>query len=334
MAEIARRCRLSKATVSRALSLPAEQCPLNPKTRQRVIQLATGLGYRPNWRARAFSMQKTRTVGLITAGLLPQHEAIPHQILEAFTHVLRDRGYHLALVPIDGALDWRDLVFGGHIDGCATINDPPAEVIKEIAESNLPVVAMNARRDTPLPVVTVDDFQGGRELGTYLSDLGHHQIAMYVNGAAQRHYSQLERLRGLTDGLNGGADEQVSIRFVRDTHDQAMPRLLDDWPLPTAIVCYSHYEVIPLLRELWKRGISVPDEVSVVAFNDVFPLDVTNPPLTTVSVPAEQIGAFAAESLLEQITAGAQAQPSCKVFQETLVIRDSCAAARPAAELE
>src|SRR3954462_4749998 len=83
MAEIARRCRLSKATVSRALSLPAADCPLNPKTRERVIRLAAGLGYRPNWRARAFSMQQTRTVGLITAGLLPQHEAIPHQILEA-----------------------------------------------------------------------------------------------------------------------------------------------------------------------------------------------------------------------------------------------------------
>src|SRR4029078_11136183 len=99
-----------------------------------------------------------------------------------------------------------------------------------------------------------------------------------------------------------GSDEQFSSRFAGDSHDQAMPRLLDDWPLPTAIVCYSHYEVIPLLRELWKRAISLQNEVSLLAFNDVSPLDVTNPPLTTVSVPAEQIGAFAAESLLEQIT--------------------------------
>lgn len=309
-------------------------CPLNPKTRQRVIKLASDLGYRPNWRARAFSMQKTRTVGLITAGLLPQHEAIPHQILEAFTRGLRDRGYHLALVPIEGALDWRDLVFGGHVDGCATINDPPAEVLKEIAASNLPAVAMNAARSTPLPLVTVDDFQGGREVGRYLSALGHHQLAMYVNEMAQRHYSQLERLRGITDGLNCGADEQVSIRFVRDGHDAAMPRLLDEWPMPSAIVCYSHYEVIPLLRELWQRGIKVPDDMSVVAFNDVFPLDVTNPPLTTVSVPAEQIGAYAAELLLDQIARGAQADPSCKVFDEKLVIRDSCASARPMAELD
>src|SRR3954468_2130786 len=325
MAEIARRCRLSKATVSRALSLPAADCPLNPKTRERVIRLATGLGYRPNWRARAFSMQQTRTVGLITAGLLPQHEAIPHQILEAFTRVLRERGYHLALVPIDGALNWRDLVFGGHVDGCATINDPPADVVNEIAQSNLPAVAMNAARGTPLPVVTVDDFQGGREVGKYLSELGHHQIAMYVNEHAQRHYSQLERLRGITDALNGGADQQVSIRFVRDSHDNAMPRLLDDWPMPSAIVCYSHYEVIPLLRELWTRGIKVPDDLTVFSFNDVFPLDVTNPPLTTVSVPADQIGAFAAESRLEQIRTGKRAEPSWKVFEESLVVRESCA---------
>src|SRR5687767_2612505 len=134
MAEIARRCRLSKATVSRALSLPAERCPVKPRTRERIMRVAQDLGYRPNWRARAFSRQRTHTVGLIISGLLPQHEAIPHLILEAFTRVLRGGGYHLAFVPIDGALDWRDLVFGGHVDACATLNDPAPEVVRAVSE--------------------------------------------------------------------------------------------------------------------------------------------------------------------------------------------------------
>src|SRR5947209_18803003 len=150
MAEIARRCRLSKATVSRALSMPAHECPVHPATRDKIIQLAKGMGYRPNWRARVFSRQKTHTVGLILSGLLPQHEAIPHQILEAFTRVLRQSGYHLSMVPIDGALDWRDLVFGGHVDGCATINDPAPEVVREVSQCKLPAVAMNTSPKVPL----------------------------------------------------------------------------------------------------------------------------------------------------------------------------------------
>ncbi len=325
MAEIARRCRLSKATVSRALSLPADQCPVKPETRRRIIRLAEGLGYRPNWRARAFSRQRTHTVGLILSGLLPQHEAIPHQILESFTSVLRRSGYHLSLVPIDGALDWRDLVFGGHVDGCATINDPAAEVVREIKKSNMPIVAMNTSTDTPLPVVTVDDFEGGRVAGQYLRELGHRRVAMYANADALPHYSQGERLRGVREGLRGSDADDVPVDFVRDSHERAMIRLLDQTPRPTAIICYSHYEAVPILKELWARRVRVPEQLSVIAFNDVFPLEYTIPPITTVSVPADKIGKAAARLLLKQIEEGAQAERSAEVFSEGLVIRQSCA---------
>jgi LacI family transcriptional regulator len=335
MAELARRCRLSKATVSRALSLPADQCPVKADTREKIIRLARGMGYRPNWRARAFSRQKTRTVGLILSGLLPQHEAIPHQILEAFTRVLRASGYHLSLVPIDGALDWRDLVFGGHVDACATINDPADEVVREIVKSKLPAVAMNTAPGTPLPVVTVDDADGARQIGRYLRDLGHRDVAMYVNEEAVPHYSQDERFRGLGEGLRGGRGTDgkngVSLQFVRDSHDRAMVRLIGRDPLPTAIVCYSHYEAMPLLNELWRRGVDVPRQVSVVAFNDVFPMDFTVPPMTTVSVPAEKIGTYGAKMLLKQIEGVGRAEPSAKVFPESLVVRESCAPARAGA---
>lgn len=339
MAEIARRCRLSKATVSRALSLPAELSRVNADTRERIIDLAKGMGYRPNWRARAFSQQKTQTVGLIISGLLPQHEAIPHQILEAFTKGLRENGYHLSLVPMDGARDWRDLVFGGHVDGCATINDPTSELVEELTQRNLPTVAMNASPNTPLPVVTADDVQGGREVGRYLANLGHRRVAMYVNDDAVPHFSQQDRLRGVTEGLRavaGESDRQdedrsgaVSVQFVHDSHNGAVARILEQPMLPTALVCYSHYEALPFLRELCKRNIRVPEQMSVITFNDVFPLQCTMPALTTVAVPAEKIGSYAARELLEQIKLGARSEASVKMFKESLVFRESCAPPPP-----
>ena len=325
MAEIARRCRLSKATVSRALSLPADRCLVKRHTRERILRVAKKLGYRPNWRARAFSRQKTHTVGLIITGLLPQHEAIPHQILEAFTSILRVSGYHLALVPVDGAFDWRDLVFGGHVDGCATINDEPEEVVAELSRSRMPAVVMNTSAKTRLPVVTVDDFQGGQEVGRYLRSLGHRRVAMYVNENAKPHYSQDERLRGVTAGLRASSGDRIEVQFVRDSHERAMFRLLDQRPLPTAVVCYSHYEALPILKEAWERKISIPRDLSVIAFNDVFPLDSTIPPVTRVCVPAEKIGTHAARVLLAQMAKGEQAEPSVQVFPETLVLRASCA---------
>jgi LacI family transcriptional regulator len=91
-------------------------------------------------------------------------------------------------------------------------------------------------------------------------------------------------------------------------------------------MCYSHYEAMPMLKEFWERGIRVPGQMSMVAFNDVFPMDCTVPPITTVSVPADEIGAEAARVLLRQLEDGAQAPPSAKVFAESLMIRRSCAA--------
>jgi LacI family transcriptional regulator len=329
MAEIARRCRLSKATVSRALSLPLDRSPVTPRTRERILRVAKDLQYRPNWRARAFSRGQTHTVGLITSGLLPQHETIPHLILESFGQVLRSHGYHLSLVPVDGALDWRDLVFGGHVDGCATINDPPDDVVQEIRRSKLPAVAMNASPRAPLPVVTADDHQGGVEVGQYLHSLGHRRIAMYVNKDAVSHYSQRERLRGVMDGMSSAGarqeDEELIIQFVREQHEPAMQRLLEQETLPTAIVCYSHYEAVPILQELWRRGLRVPNDMSVIAFNDVFPLECTIPPLTAVAVPADQIGRNAADQLLAQIHSGQRPRkPASETFAEQLIIRESC----------
>jgi LacI family transcriptional regulator len=267
-------------------------------------------------------------VGLILSGLLPQHEAIPHQILEAFTRVLRESGYHVSMVPIDGALDWRDLVFGGHVDACATINDPADEVVKEVSQSRLPAVAMNASPKIPLPVVTVDDIQGGAQVGRYLRDLGHRRVAMYVNEDALPHYSQEARLRGLAAGLERSDDKagETSVQFVRDSDDRAMSAMLDQEELPTAIVCYSHYEVMPVLKELWQRKIPVPQRMSVIGFNDVFPMDCTIPSMTMVSVPADKIGNYAATLLLKQINEGAQGEASVRIFPENLVGRQSCTA--------
>jgi LacI family transcriptional regulator len=333
MAEIARKLRLSKSTVSRALSLPPAGAKVKARTRERILRAAQDLKYRPNWRARAFSRGKTHTVGLIvTGGLVPQHETIPHQILESFTQVLRDRGYHLALVPVDGAHDWRDLIFGGHVDGCATINDPSAEVVRELLRSTLPAVAMNASPRLALPVVTANDFQGGRAVGEYLQSLGHHRVAMYVNDKAISHFSQRDRLRGLIDGIGSAGDDEVIVQFVRDSHEPAVARILDQRPHATAIVCYSHYEAVPMLREICMRRLRVPDDISLISFNDCFPLDCTIPPLTRVAVPAGEIGEAAALDLLDQIERGRRRGKSKPViFDERIVLRESCAACVTAA---
>jgi DNA-binding LacI/PurR family transcriptional regulator len=148
---------------------------------------------------------------------------------------------------------------------------------------------------------------------------------MYVNSQAVSHYSQRERLRGLIDGFGNGSEAGV-IQFIRDDHDAAMSRLFAQHERPTAVVCYSHYEAVPLLKEAWERGVRVPDELSVIAFNDVFPLDCTIPPVTRVRVPADDIGRYAAEQLLKQIDKGRRdSAPHAKLFGEGLVVRESCA---------
>ena len=94
---------------------------------------------------------------------------------------------------------------------------------------------------------------------------------------------------------------------------------------PTAVIVYTHFAAISLLRLLWERGIQVPRDVSVSTFSNSYPVAEVIPPLTTAALPTEEMGRIAAEMMLEQIRTSGEAEPRRVVLKETLIIRKSTA---------
>ncbi|QDU72035.1 LacI family DNA-binding transcriptional regulator [Mucisphaera calidilacus] len=336
LSDIALKCNLSKGSVSRALSMTADECPLNPRTRKRVIKVAREMGYRVNAHARALSKGRSQNIGLVYEGALPVLDSVYHDIIESLLLELRARDYHLSLIPIDEKRSWEDAILTGRIDACVCFQEYPEHVAETLQRRNMPIVLLNGISDKATGVICPNDRQG-TELGVkHLVDLGHRDIAFVADiESATPHYSILERRNAFLDAMHelvGPADE--STRIYNSTISLA--RALQTGHAPTAVLCYSHFEAIPVIRHIRRAGFDIPHDISLLAFNDVFPVDVLDPALSCIAVPAEAIGRSGARMILEQIEIVESGSASNLIntrliLDEELVLRESTAPVRAGA---
>lgn len=314
---------LSKATVSRALSSPEENEKLKPETRSRILQAAEQLGYRVNWRARAFASRKTMAVGMLFFDARPVLDGVYQLLARSLTLVLQRRGYHLVFLPVDTARDdWKSFVEGQRVDGVVALHRVSHEVVSTLTDSGMPAVLLNTGADSSLAGIDFDDQQGARDLAAHLLDLGHRHVAMFVDRYYEPHYSISERRSGLELVMRSRGGH---VEFWDDTPAVNLQRYLALSPRerPTALFCYSHFEAVWLLRQLRLSGLEVPRHVSVACFNDIFPVAETVPSLTTVAVPQERMGRLGAAMLVRLIERG-KLTPRPRVrLSEQLVVRES-----------
>ncbi len=311
--------------------MSAEDCPISEATRRRVRQTARELGYRANWQAQSLSRGRTYAIGLVYEGNLPFLDGVYNEMLGSFVQSLRDAGYHLQLVPVDHQESWKEALLGRRVDGCAMLHSAPDDLLDTVAELGIPTVLLNMDRGRGLPAICPDDEQGGRLAGRHLLELGHQRIAMYVDTSETPHFSIAARRRGLEQAIEqAGARELV---MIEDNCEDAMAVLRDTSHDITAVVCYSQYEATSLLSRLWTAGVSVPRDMSLMCFNDEFPLADLIPPVTTVAVPSAEMGWRGAEMLLGCIGAESSGDqpgdaPRPVVLQEQLITRSSTAPPR------
>ncbi|MEO1498476.1 MAG: LacI family DNA-binding transcriptional regulator [Planctomycetota bacterium] len=327
--EIASRAGVSKSTVARVLRGELkESSPRIAERADRIRQLARELNYRPNWRARAFSNQKTNGIGLLYAQSHVVFRGVMSEVAEAFDVALRKKGYHLVMVPCgDGNESWRNLVLGGAVDGIAMLFEAPRASLEAIAESGLPAVLMGDRLDKSAaeidaPEVTMNDYQGSYTATKHLTDLGHRDIVMLFYEYERDHYSVAERRAGFDDALSdAGIDSDA--RFLTHMKAEYAEPILSRPSLPSAVVCYSHFEALAVTQGLWAHDLRVPEDVSVVGFNDLVATRFLTPPLTTVAFDTRAIGRIGAELLVKQIEGDDPAAMADVVMPEQLVVRSS-----------
>ncbi len=325
--QIAERAGVSSSTVARALNGEnKEKHHGSAKRAERIRRIAAQMGYRPNWRAKAFAEGKTHSIGLFQPKWHALFDGVNPGIVEGFVSELYKNRYHVVLVPVDADdRGWRNLLVEQRVDGCAMLQHigNAGEVLNTIDRYDIPSVLINNDRGMEkISSVLIDDYAGAVLAVKHLKLLGHKRIGFYINHAAEDHYSIHDRLRGFKAelGIDGDDDSMV----WRSDTDTITSRLIGgDANRPTALVCYSHFEAIPLLHDLARFGISVPQDISVLCFNDIYPTQYLNPPLTTVTYDNNRMGRVAAQLLLRKIAREWGGEHETIIMKQHLNVRGS-----------
>lgn len=322
--DVARHLGLSKATISKVLNMPPEQCPVAQTTRQRVLEAVAELGYRPSFQARALANRRTQMVAIAyeaPLGAVPR--GVYWDIVDRLDELLGQAGLCPTFVHTHGRhRNAADMLGDQRFDACLSLGTLPPRVLEVLRAEQLPTVLINAEADASWTCVNVNDVGGAELVMKHLLALGHKRIAYNAGRYANTHPSAIDRATTYTRMMHE-AGLEPDKPFIGPV-DEFVERCINGPYKPTAILDFEHWTAVIVLQRLWRRGVRVPDDVSVATFNDVYPVTLTIPPLTTVRLPSEGIAKHAAEQLIARI-ADPLLPPEHIVLDETLIIRESTA---------
>ncbi len=325
--DVAARAGVHKATVSRALNAHTRR-QVSEETVVRVEAAAAELGYVPNAMARGLRTSSSMTIGVIIPDLT--NPFFP-PIVRGIENFLQPRGYTALLANTDGSeaieRSALDSLLGRRVDGLIVASGSRhGTALAEAHEAGVLAVLLNRDAgETPYPLVTGSDASGIAAAVAHLAGLGHRRI-LHLAGPADFSTSQarvdaFQEACSATRGLTGTVIETWALSV--EAGQQAMDRLLTERrPRPTAIVAGNDLVAFGALRSLRSHGLSCPGDLSIVGFNDVEFAQDSNPPLTTVHVPMQEMGAEAARLLLEAIERGSQ-EPVVLRLPVSLIVRGS-----------
>ena len=295
------------ATASRALN-PATRGMVNADTARRVIRVAESLGYRPNPIARGLKTAKSGTVGLVIPDLT--NPLFP-PIVRGIEDVLGPAGYSGLIVNTDNdpareraqVESLRSRQVEGLIIATALTHHP---LLEQLRREEVVMVMVNRRPDgIDVSSITPDDATGIQLAVQHLADLGHTRIA-HLAGPSNTS-TGVVRARSFRTTVRdlGLVDDPALVRTCDHWSERAgaaaLRELLDSGADVTAIVAGNDLIALGCYDVFAERGIACPADVSVVGFNDMPFLDKLGPPLTSVAIPHQQIGAEAARLLLDGI---------------------------------
>jgi LacI family transcriptional regulator, repressor for deo operon, udp, cdd, tsx, nupC, and nupG len=322
--DVARLAGVSTATVSRALNGIGQ---IAPATRAAIEAAVEQLGYRPNTVARSLVTKSTQTIALLLPDITnPFYAALVSGIEQ---HALA-RGYTMLLCTTEGDAEreeqYLSLLRAKQVDGALVdgLRLPPERIARFVGDG-FPIVCLDRDIESnAIPLVQVDNRLGGRLATEHLIRLGHRRIA-HVTGARELGISE-ERLAGYRGALADDVDEQLVVdgEFTEESGHTAMLGLLERRPDLTAVFAANDLSALGVLSALSTSGRRVPDDVSVVGFDDLRLSAFTSPPLTTIQQPAIEIGQRATELLID-LTHGKSTPEVRHLLEPRLVVRGSTA---------
>jgi DNA-binding LacI/PurR family transcriptional regulator len=319
--EVARRARVSTATVSRVLN---NVSVVKTATRTRVIKAIEELKYHPNLHARSLAGGKSRSIGVIVSNIENPFFLDIYKAVEADAHAA---GYEVIMANTDYRSEQLvtsiRLMIGRRVAGIAAIvSEMEPELIEQLTDNGIPVVFYDVGEPRKnITCIRVNYGRGMEKLVSYLYSLGHRKLG-FVG-----HHSMLgpidERLKVVLDARKRYPGLQVQTAADSDSLEggrRATRALLAANPNLTAIVCVNDLTAVGALRELRDRGLRIPEDVSVTGFDNVELAQFCYPALTSVHIPRDLIGQIICSSLL---STGNTIKEGVIVIDPEVVLRDS-----------
>jgi DNA-binding LacI/PurR family transcriptional regulator len=340
MKDIAIATGVSRSTVSRILNNAPLSVPIAQETRERVLAAARDLDYRPNPLARALRGAPTMLLGAIVRDITDPFFA---GAIEALSSAARARGYNIVLglahARATEAFELATVLEARQCDAIILLGDmgDQPSLLADLRDAHVPVVAMwQGTRLDLIPGVQVDNRLGTRLAVEHLRDLGHRRIA-FIGGRLlgdirERQAAYVEAISDLGDVP---ARDHQHVPNSPEGGEAALGALLRLSPRPTAIVASTDVLAIGVLRGALLRGIQVPDELSVVGFDDIPMAKSTVPDLTTLRMPMAAMASEAIALAVGPSDDGVDAtdgstdhrpgRAAIRVFPPSLVVRHSTA---------
>jgi len=321
--DVARKCGLSRATVSRVINGAAR---VKPSTVERVQQAMTKLGYHPNAHARALSGGASGTLAVLLRGAVWR----PYfaTLLEGIEEVASREGFHVLLRSRDYLAAAPLLVEEGRVDGfiIRNMDEPEAHrrLAARLAGRGVPFVLIG----NPLgdwQSITIDNVGGARAMARHFAGHGFRRI-LFIAGP-RGHIDSTDRLYGFKlglseQGLDPDAVDLAHGDFSTPSGFNAMRESFADGRCE-AVFAANDRMALGAILYLRQAGLRVPEDVAVAGFDDTFFTEYTSPPLTTVRQPFRELGVTAMETM-KVLLAGAPAPSRHVILPTTLVVRASC----------
>lgn len=325
--DIAELTNVSKSTISRVIN---NSGPVSDKTRKAVVEAIERLDFKPNEIARSLSLHKTMTVGIVMQDIRNPYYANAcwhgDRLLEQF-------GYSAVICNVDNDPKREQACLNSmgyrSVDGvlCIGPQEETANIVRAVEEMEIPVVLVDTDPEiAKIDTVTLDNVYGGQLVVDYLISLGHRRIAFVTSDFTG---AERERRAGYTEGLKArGIDVDPALVISQDEGQwhraecPALMQLIRRGDAPTAIFASNDFKAIRTVRMLHRLGLSIPDDVSLVGFDDTDASAMVTPGLTTIHQPIDKMIDLGVRMLLKRID-GSEGEPEHAVLRPWLVERES-----------
>ncbi|HHT43608.1 MAG TPA: LacI family transcriptional regulator [Firmicutes bacterium] len=311
--DVAKKAEVSISTVSRVLTGNAR---VSPELRQRVIEAVEELGYRPNALARGLRMRRTAVIGLLIPDI---SNPFFGQLARVVEDAANNRGYAILLCNSQNSrrreIQYLDLLRTQQVDGVLVVTSGAVgDQLDEFFKLTGAAVLALDRRIPQFggPWIGVDPYPGAKEAVRHLLELGHRRIGV-VRGV-EGSVSSDERYNAIARALDESGLPQErwiwSGEYTLETGVEAGVALaqLPDEERPTAVITTSEFSAYGLIEGASRHGISVPEQLSVVGYDNTAFAEVFRPALTVIAQPIEEMGTLAVDSILRLINAEQEPQ--------------------------